>query len=354
MTHEFDVNFIGDSHAYDVNSERTMLKEINPKGFTIRNPPNPHELDSDITHDTQLFQTIHMGAAVVDPDSWRLVIDGMVERPFSIDLVKLKKMPSSTITTFHECYGSPIKPPTTPLWRIGNVRWTGVRLSTLLEIARPSAEAEFIWSEGLEHGKFASVTADSYQKDLPIQKAMRPEVLLAYEMNGEPLTKERGFPVRLIVPGWFGTNSTKWICHLSVQDRRAPGPFTTVLYNELDPHDPSGKKMRPVWAAEVNSMICRPRSEEKLRDREVVVWGRAWGGEEVKLVEISVDGGETWSRTRLASRTEFEWQRFETTIELTGQGTRHRIMARAVDVNGISQPMTGRRNSVHCVEVEVL
>ncbi|TKA55291.1 hypothetical protein B0A55_13612, partial [Friedmanniomyces simplex] len=241
-------------------AERNAFTNLDPAGFFIRPPPKPHELDTFITPEDQVFQTIHMGAACVDHTRWLLVVDGLVERPFALSLPLLQQLPSRTITAFHECFGSPLKPATTALWRVGNVRWTGVPLHTLLQIAQPLPQAQFVWSEGLDRGHFSTLQTDRYQKDLPLAKALGDEVLLAYEINGKPLSKEQGAPVRLVVPGWFGTNATKWVCRLSVQAGRAPGPFTTTLYNVPDPV--SGV-LRPVWQAEVNSMIVRPAPDAK-------------------------------------------------------------------------------------------
>jgi DMSO/TMAO reductase YedYZ molybdopterin-dependent catalytic subunit len=96
------------------------------------------------------------------------------------------------------------------------VGWTGVPLRALLKLAQPKPLVSYVWSDGLDSGVFAGVQAERYQKDLPLEDAMAMDVLLAYEINGKPLDKERGGPVRLVVPGWFGTNSTKWICHISL------------------------------------------------------------------------------------------------------------------------------------------
>lgn len=340
----------------DGSEKRRALKTIDPAGFFIRHPPKPHELDTEITDDSQLFQTIHMGAAVVDEDCWRLVVDGMVERPFSASYAQLKRMPKTTITSFHECYGSPLAPPTQALWRIGNVKWSGVRLADLLNLARPTAGVTHVWSEGLDSGSFAGYSADRYQKDLTIKKAFSPDVLIAYEMNGLPLNKHRGGPVRLVVPGWFGTNSTKWLCRLSLRDHRATGLFTTTFYNEVDPGDPDGRRMRPVGMVEPNSMIVRPRPAEVLEGSVVEVWGRAWGGEEIIRVDISIDGGDSWvsaGSVRVATRQEFEWQLFSATLSIHRPG-KHRFISRATDRTGVSQPLVGRRNHVHAVDVEIV
>jgi DMSO/TMAO reductase YedYZ molybdopterin-dependent catalytic subunit len=334
--------------------ERRALLGIDPAGFFIRHPPKPHELDAEITEDAKLFQTIHMGAAVVDTDVWRLVVGGMVARPFSVSFAQLQRMPRTTVTAFHECYGSPVTPPVHALWRIGNVQWTGVSLAELLRLGRPLPGAQYVWSQGLESGIFAGVAADRYEKDLPLDKAVHPEVLIAYEMNGQPLDKTRGGPVRLVVPGWFGTNSTKWLCKLLLRDQRATGPFTTTFYNEVDPTDPSGQKMRPVWMVEPNSMIVHPKPNETLAPGEVEIFGRAWGCDEIDSVDVSIDGGKNWlSRgdIEVTRRRQFEWQAFRVTV-LVPPG-RYEFVAKATDKAGLSQPLSGRRNHVHTVPVEV-
>jgi DMSO/TMAO reductase YedYZ molybdopterin-dependent catalytic subunit len=256
-------------------SERDAFLHLDPSGFYIRHPPPPHELDTYITPDDKLFQTIHMGAAVVDPTLYRIVIDGLVTRPYTLTLSELQHMPQSSITAFHECYGSPLKPPTEACLRIGNVTWTGVKLSHLLSLAGlpPSTDSLFVWSSGLDRGTFAGIYADQYQKDIPMSKALASEVLVAYEMNGASLSKERGGPVRLVVPGYFGTNSTKWLCRLEVRTERALGLYTTTFYNERDPDAPSGNAMRPVWGVEVNSMIVRPAPGKIVQGLQVPVEG---------------------------------------------------------------------------------
>jgi DMSO/TMAO reductase YedYZ molybdopterin-dependent catalytic subunit len=331
--------------------ERRAFKGLDPSGFFIRHPPPPHHLNEFYTTDDLLFQTIHMGAAVVDVQEWLLTIDGLVQRPFALSLDQLRQLPRKTVTAFHECYGSPLKPPTEAVWRVGNITWTGVRLSTLLMHAGPLPEASFVWSEGLDSGEFAGVKADCYQKDLPLEKALSKEVLVAYEMNGKSLTKKRGGPVRLVVPGWFGTNSTKWLCRISVQAVRAPGPFTTVFYNEQDPTDPHGLRRRPVWEVEVNSIITCPAPDAVVLAHRVEIQGWAWSHDGIGSVDISVDLGVTWNKTCLGKQTDLSWQRFSVTLQLPVGDCD--IMARASSSRGLKQPLSGCRNHVHTVRVVV-
>ncbi|KAH7383204.1 Oxidoreductase, molybdopterin-binding domain-containing protein [Pyrenochaeta sp. MPI-SDFR-AT-0127] len=336
-----------------IDGERDAFICLDPEGAQIRHPPPPHELDSYITPDDHVFHTMHMGVAVVDYSKYQLIIDGLVERPLTLSLEQLKQLPQTSVTAFHECYGSPLKPPVEALWRIGNVRWTGVQLSYLLSLVGvlPKNERRFIWSEGLDRGSFAGVTADRYQKDFPIAKAIQPEVLVAYEMNGEPLTKERGGPARLVVPGYFGTNSTKWLSRLSVQDERASGPYTTRFYNEIDPRDPQQKTLRPIWNVEVNSMITCPRPDESVLGPDIQVHGWAWSDHGIEKVEVSCDEGRTWIDTSLQSRFEYGWQRFDITLQRpVGNCT---LSARATSLNGDQQPLSGRRNHVHQISIAV-
>ncbi|GKT97023.1 molybdopterin binding oxidoreductase [Colletotrichum tofieldiae] len=323
----------------DEGREREACLGIDPKGFTLRPPPPPDQLSDFYTSEDQLFQTIHMGAATVDVDKWILVIDGLVRRPFALTFDQLRSLPASSVTSFHECYGSPTKPPTEALWRIGNVTWTGVRLSHLVDLAQPLESAQFVWSDGLDRGTFAGVASDRYQKDLPLSKAMGPEVLVAFAMNGQPLGKERGGPVRLVVPGWFGTNSTKWLCRLTLQDKRALGPYTTTFYNEIDPGDPLEKRRRPVWAVEVNSMIVSPAPDSVIRQSAVAVEGWAWCHEPVAKVLVKRAAEQHWVEADVAERVDFSWQKWTASFVLPDG--EHTLVARAVSRSGQEQPLTG-------------
>ncbi|SMQ55048.1 unnamed protein product [Zymoseptoria tritici ST99CH_3D7] len=336
-------------------NERLATLSISPPGFHLRPPPPPPSLSSFLTPDSSLFQTIHLGPPIIDPSTYRLVITGLVSTPYTLTLPQLLALPSKTITAFHECYGSPLVPPTTRTNRVGNVTWTGVPLRHLLDMAGPLLPgAGYIWSDGLDSGTFAGVTTDRYRKDVTLLKALSGEVIVAYEINGLPLERLRGGPVRLVIPGWYGTNSTKWLCRLTVADRRADGPFTTVFYNELVPgRDGEEGVKRPVWGVEVNSIVVRPRKGEKVEVREgvVEVEGWAWSESGVVGVEVRVDD-EDWCKAEVEERREFEWQSFRAEVKVE-KGV-HKVSARARGRNGEVQPLEGRRNHVHAVEFKVV
>jgi DMSO/TMAO reductase YedYZ molybdopterin-dependent catalytic subunit len=205
----------------------------------------------------------------------------------------------------------------------------------------------YVWTDGLDTGTFAGVQVDRYQKDLPLQIAFSREVLVAYEMNNAPLTKERGGPVRLVVPGWFATNSTKWLCRISIQRSRAKGPFTTKFYNEIRPN---GNGQMPVWRVGVNSMITSPAPGSVLPAGEVKVEGWSWSCDGVGRVEVREDDGE-WQDARVEKRVEYGWQGFEATLDL--QPGRQAVVARAICSSGENQPLNGWRNHVHRVEVVI-
>lgn len=172
----------------------------------------------------------HFGVPRIDSTEWSLVIDGLVRAPkrFSFgDIVRRKR---ADIATVHECCGSPLRPEM-PTRRVCNVVWSGVRLSELLAECGPDPAARYVWSSGADYGEFQGDICDAYVKDLPVDR-VAADVLVAYEMNGAPLRPENGYPARLVVPGFYGTNSVKWLQRLTLSDTRAGGPFTTRWYND--------------------------------------------------------------------------------------------------------------------------
>ncbi|MBV9511697.1 MAG: molybdopterin-dependent oxidoreductase [Caulobacteraceae bacterium] len=318
------------------------------EGFKLVVPKRGvHALTEYVTAEPDVFLVTHMGLAAVDPAAWWLEVDGLVERPLRLALADLDALPRREIVSVHECAGSPLTP-REPKRRVGNVRWLGIPLLAVLDRAGVREDARFVWSEGLEWGEFAGLHDEPFVKDMPLAKA--PDALLATHLNGAPLSPDRGGPVRLVVPGWYGTNSVKWLGRLTLADRRAPGPFTTRFYNDPGPNGPV-----PVWGIAPESILVLPAPDgpPPRAGQAVEVRGWAWADGGVDRAEVSADGGATWHRAGLEARTGFAWQRFTWSWIPAGPG-RHRLQCRCFDAHGRGQPATDARNAVHAVELEVV
>lgn len=229
------------------------LAPVDPTGFQIRFAP-PHQLVDRVTAERDLFLIAHLGVARVDVASWRLAIGGLVERPRELSFDDIRRLAKRTVELFHQCAGDP-RNHRDAKRLVGNVVWGGVDLSELLTSAGVRPAAKYLWAYGLDSGAYEGLGGGNFQKDMPLERLAQGDVLLAYEINGAPLPPERGYPLRLIVPGYYGTNDVKWLCRLELADRRAGGVFTTTLYN--DPDDEAPGKTRPVWEAPPNPPSCR-------------------------------------------------------------------------------------------------
>jgi DMSO/TMAO reductase YedYZ molybdopterin-dependent catalytic subunit len=213
--------------------------KLEPHQFFRRLPLAPHGMHDRLTRIEDAIVLCHLGVPRIAREDWSLAIDGLVLHPQTFTFADLMRFEKVTVTSVHQCAGSPLAPHE-PTQRVCNVTWGGARLADILAQCAPLAAARFVWSTGADYGEFAGVSVDAYVKDLPIER-VTSEVLVAYEMNGEPLAPEHGFPARLLVPGFYGTNSVKWLTRVTLAEARAGGPFTTRWYN--DPVEDGGKGM---------------------------------------------------------------------------------------------------------------
>ena len=320
---------------------------MEPARYTRQLFLTPHQLVERVTPQRNLFVLAHLGIPRVDAAHWRLDIGGLVERPTTLTLNELRRLPAREVETFHQCAGAPRRPDLAAR-RVGNVVWRGVDLADLLRGCGVAETAQFVWAYGLDHGKYEELSAKWYVKDLPLPRLAEGGVLLAYEVNGEPLAPEHGFPLRLIVPGYYGTNTVKWLWRLELAASRATGPFTTVLYNDPDP----AAGTRPVWEAPPESLIVAPHGGPLPAGTPVEIWGWAWGAAGIAQVEISLDGGATWSAATVEPRRQWSWQRFAFGWRPQRAGA-YKLAARATDARGAVQPMAKARNAVHTVDVTI-
>jgi len=303
-------------------------------------------LASPITPTDDVYVIAHMGVAHVDVAQWRLRVDGLVARPFELDYAALTALPATDVTAVLECFGNPVEPDVATR-RVGNVVWRGVRLAELLERAGVLPDAHYVCAEGLDSGSFANVHSDRYVKDLPLARALEPDVLVAWAMNGAPLSAEHGFPARVFVPGYFGTNAVKWLSRLTLASERPDSLFTTRLYNRR-----VDGETRPVRELDVHAVIVTPADGATVPPGRHIVSGWAWSAWPVRVVEVSTDGGAHWHPAQITPRAaDHQWQRFTYDWNIASPG-RHALHVRAVDERGRTQPTAGR-NRIHTISVAV-
>ncbi|HZU07900.1 MAG TPA: sulfite oxidase [Chloroflexota bacterium] len=308
-----------------------------------RTPPleetRVEELEGLLTPTRNFFIRNHFATPQLDPQTWRLRVEGHVEAPFELTYEELRNLPEQkSVIAFLECAGNGRRrfdPPAegTP-WlhgAAGTAEWTGVPVAVLLERARVRPGAVDLVAEGGDSGRVT--------RGLPLSVALRPDTLVVWAMNGEPLLPSHGAPVRLFVPGWVGVASIKWLVRLAVIDRPFDGVYNTTRYVYLD--RPSGRPTEPATVQPVKSYINRPTPDAVLDRGSHLITGYAWSGYgPIARVEVSTDGGETWAEAQLLEpRLPLAWVRFAYRWEPPAPGT-YVLASRATDEQGNVQPET--------------
>ena len=291
----------------------------------------------------------------------RLAIDGAVRTPLQLDLDDIRALPPRSLVVTLECAGNGrafLDPPVAgEQWRTGAVstaEWTGAPLRAVLEMAEPRATAVEVLFIGADAGTPADVgTRIAFERSLPIADAMRDDVLLAYAMNGDDLPPEHGAPLRLIVPGWYGMASVKWLARMRLIERAFDGFFQTKRYVVGD---------KPLREIAPRALILSPRDGDRLAARPFVMRGCAWSGRgDLARVEVSVDGGRGWSDATLDDAVSpYAWRPWHAAIAPHESGPLV-LLARAVTVDGKRQPLEEVRgdlgyanNAVRPVRVAVV
>jgi DMSO/TMAO reductase YedYZ molybdopterin-dependent catalytic subunit len=308
-------------------------------------------LDGFITPNESFYVRCHFPIPELSAKDWRLRIEGEVELPFELNYDELRAMPSRTITATLECAGNnriflepKAKGVQWELGAVGNASWTGVPLVALLERARPNAGAIEAILDGADEGEVDKTPTPagkiSFCRSLPLDKA-RSDVLLAWEMNGEPLSATHGFPVRAIVPGWYAMASVKWLRRIIVTHRRFNGFYQSLDYTYWD-RAGALPTLSPLTEQQTKAQIARPESGETIAAGSVYrVHGAAWTGTgEITGVEISLDSGQTWKDAKLLGEPVTNaWRLWEYEWRTPAAASRHTIMARATDSRGAAQPI---------------
>jgi DMSO/TMAO reductase YedYZ molybdopterin-dependent catalytic subunit len=298
-------------------------------------------IDGPITPKDQFFTTQHYGHPEIDPAAFRLKISGLVERPKSISLDELRRMKSVELMAGFECSGN-----RRPLQGLcSNGRWTGVPLRAVLDQARVKPEAKEIVFFGADHGeeevefRTQKYKVDQqYGRSMSRDEALAPEPLLAYALNGEPLTRHQGAPLRLLVPGWYGAPNVKWLSHIHAQEEEYLGKFQARWYRTLRGEMIDGEmkwKETAITRMQLKSFIARVTKDGSHHTIMGVV---LHDGTPLKSVEVRVDEGP-WQAATLdrSTKEKYSWKLFTYTWNGATPGE-HTIVSRVTDANGNVQP----------------
>jgi DMSO/TMAO reductase YedYZ molybdopterin-dependent catalytic subunit len=308
------------------------------------------DFTSYLTPNHRFFVRSHFGpppAEAVTDAHWRLRVDGLVKDPREFRLAELKEMDAVTVTAVVQCSGNgrAFYRPRVPgvQWErgaVGNAEWTGLRLRDLLRRCGIKPEGQHVQFRGADRPVVETVPL--FVRSIPVQKALHPETILAYEMNGRPLPLLHGAPLRVITPGWMADACIKWLTDITVQAEEAQGYYMQTAYrvpiNAVRPGDAAMGSSVPVEGMVVKSLITAPQQSERVKAGRVTVQGVAWSGEaRVIKVEVSTDEGKNWTTVRLTGEDRpYAWRQWQWQWEAApGQYT---LLCRATDANGGEQP----------------
>ncbi len=301
-----------------------------------------------VTPNPLFFVRNHFEVPQIDAAKWRLRIEGCVEHAISWSLDELMALPERTVFATVECAGNgrsflEQRAPGVQ-WgagAIGHAEWTGVPVKVLLERAKLKPETIEILFEGADRGTEPDHPEPMpFARSLPLEKALHPDTLLAYRMNGELLEPIHGAPLRLFVPGWYGVASVKWLSRIAAIDQPFMGYFQTTKYTMKRP-TPTGTETVIVGPMAVKSEIIRPKQGDTVGLGANRVVGLAWAGEEaIAEVAVSTDGGQTWTKVNLIGpQAPYSWTLWEYIWEVASPG-RYSLLARATSTGGRVQPRT--------------
>jgi sulfane dehydrogenase subunit SoxC len=319
-------------------------------GLALRNPGMPLEaLRHPITPIGMHYVLVHFDIPYIDPARFELVVDGRVRAPAKLTLDDVRARPAVTMPVMMECAGdgrAHLAPrPVSAPWHdeaIGCAEWTGTPLRGLLEEAELLDDAVELLFTAHDRGIDQGVEQD-YQRSLSVEDAMRDEVLLAYAMNGQPLPPSHGFPLRLLVPDWYGMASVKWLRSITAITDPFEGVQQAQLYRYRSSEDDPGT---PVTRKKPRALMAPPGIPEFFsRARHVpagrtLIEGRAWSGRDpVSRVEFSADGGRTWADAQLGDANgRYGWRAWSYEWDASDAGE-HELCARATDAAGNVQPL---------------
>jgi DMSO/TMAO reductase YedYZ molybdopterin-dependent catalytic subunit len=298
------------------------------------------QLASWITPNGLVFSVSHYGTPVVDANKWQLEISGLIRRPVTLSLAELKARKRKSVTATLECSGNSSNPGF--MGAIGNVKWTGTPLAPLLKecgLLDRAIEIVFFGADEKVETIRDKEYLQNFARSLSRTDALRDDIILAYEMNGEPLEQGHGAPLRLIVPGWFGIAWVKWLTRIEALDRRYMSKYMAREYVTIRGEERNGRSIwreTSVGPMDVKSIIARA---VRLKDGTIRLRGAAWtDGTPLRRVELKIDEGG-WLGVRLdeKNRSKYSWTFWNYDWRNPAPGD-HTVVSRALDAEGRSQP----------------
>jgi DMSO/TMAO reductase YedYZ molybdopterin-dependent catalytic subunit len=330
--------------------------------------PLPELVGGVVMPTARFYVRNHFPIPSLDSATFRLSVTGLVDRPLSLSLRELQNMRSQAEVVTLECAGNgrTLFDPPAPgeKWQHGAVstaEWSGVPLEEILDRAGVRSHAREVRFRGADRGEVdRSHGTIPFERSLPLDEARDSDAILAYAMNGEPLPIQHGFPLRLVVPGWYGVASVKWLTEIEITDRPFEGYYQTDKYVYY--WNRNGEQTRePVTLQRVRALITEPAPDQEARAGELSVRGVAWSGAApIARVEVSVDDGD-WREARLVGeRRRHSWQWWELLARFDRPGP-VRLRARATDLAGRTQPDRAEwnrlgygNNSIHEVTARIV
>ncbi|MGB1931381.1 MAG: sulfite oxidase [Mariniblastus sp.] len=309
---------------------------------------------------TELFYVrSHAPNPVIDPSQFKLRVEGMVRRPRTFSFDEIKQMPTVSTTATLTCAGNRRSEYNGPEYQdvpsvsgvqweggtIGNATWAGTLLASVLKQVEVTEGAKHIWFEGLDQiPKKGSVIG--FGGSIPIEKAMVAEgpgaPLLSHTMNGAQLTPDHGYPLRMVVPGYIGARSVKWLGKIVVSDRPSPNHYVATAYKIVKKTSPlDWSESGPIYRFPINAAICTPSAGSTLNAGSVNLSGYALpsgrNGSSIKDLLVSADDGKTWTRGEMiGKKQDFCWQLWNAQIKVNANTKE--ILLRATDSTGDFMP----------------
>jgi DMSO/TMAO reductase YedYZ molybdopterin-dependent catalytic subunit len=339
--------------------ERLIVRSSRPINLETR----LGDLTAYQTPEEVFFVRNNYDTAPIDPAQWSLKIEGEVDNPVVLRLEDLRKLPAFAQDVTLECAGNGRgfhNPRASGIqWErgaIGTQSFKGALLADVLALAKPRATAQHVAFDGAD--KPPTAQAPDFIRSIPMWKALSPHTMVAFEMGGKPIPHLHGGPVRVVVPGFVGSASIKWLERIMARPDEFDGFYMKSNYTA--PRADNDKEVYSLQSLEVKSIIVVPAEGAKLAAGRTTIWGWAWSGEgELTGIDLSSDGGQTWTSGKFVGKWDrYSWRKFE--HDWDAKSGAHTLMARATDSLGRVQPASRafnrlgyRWNVIHAVKVDV-